>query len=350
MGKLWRRTQKGEKGGHGLVEVDLSALKTDRPSVIFLTGFFTCDTTPQHIRTALKTMAEMMADRPGAQPPADVYAWSHAGLKEIFNLAAYDLRPGSRSSKNGYRLAAGVIMPLVAQNFKMDAKGNVTGAPLPLDEAKKNLRNITFFGYSAGTITAQEAFNASLKMMKKIGYSEKDARDALHETVLISVGVMSRPGRERDRFTTLYLEATNDKLVNFKNRMWAPLRSLFSWFASKLKIQRLSDSSAIISAAVRKRNWEMRRRGDATEKQEVKTLLPKWFPVKSYHELPRYVTEDEGLSPFAKIVEYSLTNAVARDRRLSPLELMEPPAAAAPADAAAYRAKIAKAVIRPRKS
>lgn len=349
MGKLWRRSQTGEKDPNGLHEMDLSSMRIDKPSVIFLTGFFTYDKTPRHIRTAFRNINELMANRPGEQPPVDTYVWSHGGLKELFNLAAYDAAPGSRTSKNGYNLARGVIMPLVAKDFKMDANGNVTGTPLPLEEAKKNLRNVTFFAYSAGTITGQEGFNASMKMMKKIGFSEKDAREALHEVVLVSVGVMSRPGRERDRFTTLYLEANNDRLVNAKNRMWAPFRAFFNWFAKKLHIQPLSDSSAIISASVQKRNKEKQVKKDGKEvEREIKTLMPKWFPVKSLHELPRYVTEDEGLSPFAKIVEYSLTNAVARDRRLSPLELMAPPPAVEKNAAATYQAKIDKACRKPK--
>ena len=349
MGKLWRRTKDGEAGKNGLHEVDMDKLKIDKPSVIFLTGFFTYDDTPQHIRSSLMAMNEMMTARPGEKKPVDVYAWSHAGLKEAFNLAAYDALPSRFSSDNGYKLAGGVIMPLVAKDFKEDAQGNVSGTPLSLEEAKKNLRNVTFFGYSAGTITAQEGFNAALKMMKKIGYAEKDAREVLHEVVLISTGVMSRPGRERDRFTTLYLEATNDRVVNLKNKLWAPLRALFGRFAQKLKIQALSDSSAIISAAVKKKNWEMKKKGDKVEKKEVTGLLPKWFPVKSYHELPRYVTEDEGLSPFAKIVEYALTNAINRDKRLDPLSLMQPPSGVDAKDAEAYKAKIDKACIKPRK-
>ena len=349
MGKLWRRTEKGEKNPNGLLEVDMSTLAIDKPTVIFLTGFFTYDKTPQYIRSAFKSVNELMANRPGEQKPVDTYVWSHSGLAELFNIAAYDAAPGSRSSRNGYNLSRGVIMPLVAKDFKMDADGNVTGKPLPLEEAKKNLRNVTFFAYSAGTITGQECFNASMKLMKKIGYSEKDAREALHEVVMVGVGVMSRPGREKDRFTTLYLEANNDRLVNLKNRMWAPLRAMFAWFARKLQIQALSDSSAIISASVKKSNKEIRQKDGKKVERKIETMAPKWFPVRSLHELPRYVTEDEGLSPFAKIVEYSLTNAVNRDCRLSPLDLMSPPTGVDAQAAAAYTAKIDKAFIKPRK-
>lgn len=346
MGKLWQRTAKGPKNPHGLAEVDLSTLRLDRPTVIFLTGFFTYDSTPEYIRSAFKSINELVNGRPGNQPPADTYVWSHAGAKEIFNIAAYDAWPSHRTSRNGYALARGAIMPLVATDFKMDADGNVSGTPLPLDEAKKNLRNVTFFGYSAGTVTGQECFNASLKMMKKLGYSEKDAREALHEVVMIGVGSMSRPGAEKDRFTTLYLEGNNDRLVNMKNRTLSPLSTLFGWFAKKLKIKKLSATSAVVTAPIHKKSRELRRKGDKVEEREIQGMLPKWFPVKSLHELPRYVTEDEGISPFAKIVEYTLTNAVARHGRLTLDELLAPPAGVEKEAAMKYKEKISKASAR----
>ncbi len=346
MGKLWRRAHDGEKTASGLQQVDLDTLRLEKPAVIFLTGFFTYDDTPQHIRAAFKGINELThATEQGKA--AETYVWSHAGLKEIFNLAAYEAFPGKRASENGYDLSRGVIMPLVTKDFKMDAQGNVTGTPLPLDEAKKNLRNVTFFAYSAGTITAQECFNASVKMMKEVGYSDKDVREALHEVALISVGVMSRPGAEKNRFTTLYLEATNDRIVSMKNRMWTPLRSLFDWFAKKLKIRTLSPNSAIITGPVKKQDKETRMQDGKPVQKEIKGMLPKWFPFKSNHELPRYVTEDEGVSPFARIVQFSLANAVARDKLLSPLDLLPPPDGTLQAEADAYRAKIAKAVIKP---
>lgn len=348
MAKLWRKTR-DDKGKSRINEVDLTTLKIDKPSLIYLSGFFTQDKTPQYIRASLKNMEDMMASCPGERPKVDVYAWSHEGLKDVFNLTAYSIRPGSRACPAVRKLAAGVIMPLVAKDFKIDAKGKVSGTPLPLEEAKKNLRNITFFGYSAGSITAQECFNASLKMMQDVGYKEKDAREALGEVVYIGVGVMSRPAREKNRFTSLFLEATNDKIVRLKNRLWAPLRALFAHFAHKLKIEPTCDNACIISAAVAKKNWEFRIRNGETVKEKVKSLLPKWMLLKSYHEMPRYVTQDEELSPFAKMVHYGLANAVARTGPISPMQLLEPPPGADEKTAAAYRDKISKAYVKPKK-
>jgi len=348
MGKLWQRSQNGDNQPQ-LQQVDLTTLRISRPSVFFLTGFFTYDSTPQNIHSALSTMEKMMARRPGEQQPVDVYAWSHSGLREVFNLAAYNAVPSQRSSHNGYDVARGIIMPLVADNFKIGADGEPTGTPLPLEEARKNLRNVTFFGYSAGTITAQETYNASLKMMTKIGYSEKDAKKALNEVVLVGAAVMSRPGRERNRFTTLYMEANNDRLVKIKNRLWAPLRAMFAWCAHRLKIEPLSDSSVLISAAVKKSGFQTEDAGDKSLQEKFNALVRKRFPIKSYHELPRYVTEDEHLSSFARIVQYGLTNAVNRTGPVTPLDLLEPPKGVPAPDAQTFREKIAKAKLHPKR-
>ncbi len=343
MGKLWQRSR-DDQDQPRLQAVDLSALKINAPTVIFLTGFFTYDDTPEYISGALKTMEELVDKAPGDTSGTNVYAWSHAGLKEIFNLAAYDGLPSRRASHNGFDLAKAVIMPLVAEGFAEDASGKVSGKPLPLDVARQNLRNVTLFGYSAGTITAQECYNASLLLMKQVGFSDKDAKAALHEVVLISAGVMSRPKQEKDRFTTLYLEANNDVLVRWKNRLWEPLRAMFSWATHKLRIDKLSDRSLRISATVNKQNFEVKKKKDGqTFREKFNGLVPNWFPVKSYHELPRYVTEDENLSSFARIVKYGMANALARDRLLAPLELLSAPPGVDGADAAAFKTKVDKA-------
>jgi hypothetical protein len=348
MAKLWHRA-KNKDDDAKVEEVDLAALKISRPSLIFLTGFFTYDKKSDDIASALTTMDDMMAARPGEKKPLDIYVWSHRGLSEVFNLAAYHLAPGRHASRAGQALAKAVIMPLVADNFALKPDGTAVGTPLPLDEVKKRLRNITLFGYSAGTITAQEGFNASLRMMRQIGYAEKDARAALREVVLVGTGVISRPGQERSRFTTLYMEASNDLVVTVKNRVWAPLRAIFARFAKHLKIRHLSPSSTILTTAVSKKRYEIREKDGKQIRTEVRGTLPRWLPLKSYHELPRYITQDEGFSEFAKIALYSLTNAVNRTQSATPKDLLAPPAALDAAAAKAYRDKIGKATLPPKK-
>lgn len=354
MAKLWQRTHTAD-GKSQLHDISLTDLRITRPSVIYLSGFMTTDSQPGFIAGGLKRLEEAMGHRPAPHDAEDVdlYAWSHSSLTNVFNMAAYNLCPQSRASAASYALAQGVIMPLVVKDFKIDGDGNLSGTPLPAEEAKRNLRNITFFGYSAGTITAQECFNASLKMMKQLGYTADAARDVLHDVALVSAGNVSRPSKEKDRFTTVYLVASNDRIIRAKNRIWAPLKTLFARYARNLNIKKLSAASAFISAAVSKQSVEWRMAKGKTWQERIRPLIPSWTFIKSYHELPHYVTHDESLSQFAKIVNFALTNAVARapvyaggdGKRLDPLEMIQPPKGIPAADAAAYNAKIEKAMV-----
>lgn len=342
MAKLWRRPNSNEAAQPDAVEVDLPNLRIDKPSIVFLNGFFVMDNNPSWVAASLKAMEDLMAHRPAGGPPVNVYSWTHAGLKDSFNVVSYWAKPNSACCPAVQKLAEGLIMPLVADGFKVDDKGVATGTPLKLEDAKKNLRNLTLFGYSAGGVTGQECFNASLFMMKQIGYSEKDAREALHEIVAINVGTPTRPKKEKERFTTLYLEAANDKIVQIKNRLWEPLKNIFARFGQPLKIKPLGGHAAMITASVSRRSHhEKKLLNGKTVKEKVRNLLPSFLSIiKTYHELPRYVTEDEEFSPFAKMVQYGLTNAVARTGSVEPLQLLEPPAGTEKAIAAAYSEKI----------
>lgn len=345
MAKLWQRSRTSD-GKSQLHEIALDNLKIEKPSMIFLCGFFTTDDQPGFIAGGLKRLEQITANRPGAQTPVDLYAWSHTSLRNVFNLAAYNLRPQTRYSGPAEKLARGLILPLVAEGIRDNGDGSIAATPLPEDTARKNLRNITFFSYSAGTIVGQECFNASMKMMQQAGYTAEKARDLLQEVVMISAGNISRPSKEKNRFTTLYLIASNDRLIAAKNRIWRPLKTLFARFARRLNIKQMSGTSALISAAVTKAKWETVSRDNAAdEKRRISPLFPSWTMVKSYHELPHYITTDENLNQFAKIVHYSATNAINRTAKLSPLALLEPPAGVPEQTAAAFRTKIRKAVV-----
>jgi len=345
MGKLWQKSR-GADNKSRLDEVPLSALLVDRPSIFFLTGFFTVDSAKQSIAGSIKAVEAAL---PVGEKPA-VYAWSHGSLAEFFNFAAYNAMPNHAAAHSGYELAAAIIMPLVAENFQRGVDERVSGRPLPLAEAQKNLRNVTLFGYSAGTILAQECYNAALDMMQDIGFSKKDAQAALNEVVLISAGVMSRPQREQNRFTTVYLAASNDRLVLMKERVWEPLRAVFASIETKMRIEKLSPRSIHISAPVRKKPWRLSEQSGKSFRAKLESLAPAWFPAKSNHELKRYLAEDETDNPFARIVRYTLANALRRTSQQDPLQLIQPPQEV-PADIAApYRSAIDAAAARPREN
>lgn len=345
MGKLWQRSR-GADNKSRLDAVALADLRIDRPSVFFLTGFFTLDRARQSIAGSIKAVERALP--PGEKPA--VYAWSHGSLAEFFNFAAYNAMPARASARSGYDLAAAIILPLVAENFQRAPDGRVTGQPRPLAAAQKNLRNVTLFGYSAGTILAQECYNAALDMMQDIGFAPTAAKAALNEVVLISAGVMSRPARERDRFTTVYLAASNDRLVRMKERVWEPLRAAFATLETKMRIEKLSPRSILISAPVRKKPWRLSEQAGKSFREKLGSLAPAWFPAKSNHELKRYLAEDETVSPFAPIIRHTLANALRRTALKDPLDLLQPQPDTPADGAAVYRAAIEDALLQPRQT
>ena len=194
MGKLWDRTVTAD-GKSQLNEVALDSVKITGPTLVYLSGFLTNNNRPDYVAGGIKRMEELLKDRTAEHAAPKIYAWSHTSLKNLFNLALYNMNPSKRSSDAGYDIGASILMPLVCDNFSRDANNKASGTPLPLEQAQKNLRNITLFGYSAGSVVAQETFNATLKMMQDVGFDEKNARKALNEVVLVSVG--SRTPRSR---------------------------------------------------------------------------------------------------------------------------------------------------------
>ncbi|MDE2337437.1 MAG: hypothetical protein KGL10_09000 [Alphaproteobacteria bacterium] len=334
-----------------LVEVPLDQARITRPTVVYLSGFLTNNNRPGYVAGRIKSMEELLQEAFPQNLP-QIYGWSHTSLRNLFNLAFYNSRPSQRSSDAGFDIGAAVLMPLVAKDFSRDAKGRVSGAPLPIEEAKKNLRNVTIFGYSAGAIVAQETYNATLRMMKDIGYAEKDARGLLSEVVLVAAGVFSRYTKEKGRFTTLYLVASNDRMMRAKNLIWGTLGTVYNKLARRKKdgkelvIRSLSATSAMVSAPVRPTyyQWQYDENGKRKEKKYFRPLYPKWTHRRSYHELAHYITRDENNNAFANTACYALVNALNRKSRPAPLDLLQPPRGMAATDA--YKAKIAAAVRR----
>jgi len=357
MAKLWRKTKDAE-GKSKLEEIDQLSLELNKPTVIFLSGFFTTNKQPGHIAGAIKHLEEVLGDGADVSSQVDLYAWSHKSLANLFNLVSYNTRPHRASSGAANKLARNIILPLVATDIKTDEKtGRLTGTPRPEAEARTRLSNLTLFGYSAGTILAQETFNAARDMMREMGFEKKHARSLLNDVVLISTGNMSRPTKEKGRFTTLYLAATNDRLVKLKNRMWLSLKEMFISLSGKLTIRPLSDTSLLIAAPVKRNMWVMKKMRDGQEKlQKIQKLYPKWSPRASFHELPHYTTNDDTQNEFASIVTNALTNAIRRDSRLQVMDLLEPASPLLPTAAnanammvneQAYRQRIKNAVHKP---
>ncbi len=333
-GKLWHRVIQ-EDGAVALKEVSLETLQITRPTLIYLSGFLTNNDQPGYVSGSIKRMEELLKSAPEGTVQPDIYGWSHKGLSNLFNLAAYDTLPSRYSSNAGYILAHHILMPLVSQQVGHRPDGTTIYNPLSLDEATRRLRNVTFFGYSAGSIVAQETFNATLKMMKTIGYQEKDARKLLKEVVLVAVGSISRPTKETDRFITVSLVASNDRINRFKNWAWGAIGTLRRSFTTsytrrknrkRLSIRPLSPSSIFINAAARPSLYEYKT-NDAGEriKKNFDPLYPVWMHRRSYHELPHYITTDDKNNDFSRIALYAVAAALNRTSTPDPLKLIELP-------------------------
>ncbi len=348
MSKLWFRTRTAQ-GASQLNEVDLSTFTVTEPTVIYLSGFLTTNAQPGFIAGAIKRLEEMLGHRtPDEARPAKIYAWSHSSLANLFNMAAYNGMPATRSSKAGMIFARNVLLPLVARDITDHAHGRISATPLDHDTARTNLRNLTLLTYSAGTVTAQESFNAAHKLMRQTGMDDATIRDLLGEVVVISTGNVSRATKEKNRFTTIYLVASNDIVVRAKNALWAPLRTLASKVMRQhpdaLRAEKIGDAALLVTARIDNAQWEWRLGPEGkTWRAKINRLLPAWTFINSNHELPYYITHDEKLTPFANIALYSLTNAIGRTRKLSVEDVIAPPASRPDAEAAPYRAKIAAA-------
>jgi hypothetical protein len=308
MAKLWKMMREA-KGKSQLQEIELQTLAISSPTVIYLTGFRTTDSHSREIAVSLLHMKRLLRDKSGKTTPPEIYAWSYSDLSNIFNLLSYNCRPEQNYSPTAQKLATSVIMPLVSENDQ----------PLPRAEAQKRLRNVTFFGYSAGTIVAQEIFNASLSMMQNVGYTPEDARELLHEVVLVSAGNVSRQNKEQKRFTTLYLAGSDDGVIRWKDRLWSPRQYLLARQSGQLTIEKLSDTSLLITAS--------------TKKQK-----------SSPHDLEHYTTKDDDHSQFSKIALHALINAVNRTTTLNVFQLLEPLASHTPQETAAYLGRIKRAM------
>jgi hypothetical protein len=320
-------------------EVALTDVNITRPTMVYLSGFLTNDDRNDYVIGSMRRMTELIGNRPEIRQQPDIYGWTHTDLKNLFNLAVYNTFPGTRSSQAGYRVGSAILMPLVAKDFAYDEKsGKASGLPLPPEEARKNLKNVTLFGYSAGTVVAQETYNATRKMMRQIGFDDKTASELLKDVVLISTGAISRTTKERDRYTTVTLIASNDRINRAKNWIWGTVGSALQYLklqtsawgphSKDLTITPLSETSLHATTSIRPSlyEWQYDKDGQRSHKRPIDPLYPKWQPRRSYHELPPYITTDDKNNQFSRIALYSLINAFNRSGRITPQELIQIPA------------------------
>lgn len=330
MAKLWEKLGSA-KDNSDLAEVDMSHLKITSPTVIYLPGKDQADGSPTELSKGINFVNKLFSDLP--QPPK-VYLYSHnrkysgqkGNLSSIFRIAAYSYLPHFSTSP-AKKLAKNVIMPLVTDD---------DGKPLPLDVAKQNLRNVTLLGYCLGSVAAQEVHNASMRMMKKAGFSKEDARAALREIVLVSFATFTRPDREDDRYTTVAFMHRDDLFINAKNVLVMPVEKVIDTSAQlatlnlgseKLNIKPLSDTSLVVTASAR----EALVKSLPLQKKKYiinNVRLRRWNFLASNHAATDYISDADTSNQFSRMVEYALKNAVTRKDRARPIDLLNEPAGA----------------------
>jgi hypothetical protein len=360
--KLWEKTGTA-KNNSDLVEVDQSKLDLSKPTVVFFPGQLTNESAPDFISKDLNEVKELFRDMP-EQP--QVYLWSHPHknhpkkkfslswifsaavhrlsfgripeapineLSAVFRLAAYTVT-GQRSTTSLAReQARKLIMPLVT---------DANGKPLPFEQAQKNLRKLTLVGYCIGNLSVQEVFNGALSLMKKSGFKKKDARNLLKEIVLVSFASFAEPQAEHHRYTTVSLIHNDDSMLRKRERLFHPLRRIFSHFSRRLRVKQLSDTSVLISGTNMGKWWDRKKPAQKEVIEDVR--LPAWRKDAFNHFMSDYVNTNDKASQFSRIVQYSLINAVSRTDTVKPVELLKAPAAVdKTAETASYERKITAA-------
>jgi len=311
-------------------KVELSDVTIDRPTVVYLPGRGQSDSHPEELSKGVHFVNKLCAD---LETPPPVYIWSHSdkynksNIRSLFHVAAVNY--GWRySSPAGKELASGLIGPLVLTS---------EGKPLPYEQVQNNLRNLTLLGYCLGSTTAQEVYNASLKMMYDAGFPRGQARLLLREVVLISFANFTRPRKERHRFTTLSIVNTDDVFIGVKNlivnTIMRPISSTiktagrlaiaFTGATDKLKIKKLSTSSALVTSAVK---------GNLVRhfmREAVANVTRGRWKWTTSHDARSYVTDDES-SQLAGIAKRGIMNGVGaygagRTSKLNALDLLKDP-------------------------
>lgn len=326
MAKLWRKGTDGQPQ-----EVDLATLSITSPTVIFLPGHLTRDYRPDIVATGLVAFETMLQD--DAKPLPQIYVWSYTHTQKFSHLTRYRLFPNHTARPSAKNVARGVLLPLVS---------DADGKPLPLATAKKNLRNITFVGHSAGNIFAEEVFNAAFGMMKKMGYAKAEARDVLSEVVNVSLGTVAKAVNRKKRFSSVYMTNTDDLYIRGKNRIFHPLKSIFNRFTHRrpLKIRQVTPNSLLVTAAAHGK-WRQRHK-DVREKG-IDIILPRRDIRHTNHGFYNYVTEDSSTSQIAHIASSAVVSSLGRDSDFTVTDLLTPRESLGAAEKAVYESRIAKA-------
>jgi hypothetical protein len=327
MNKLWRKDV-DENGDVNLHEIAEEGINLDKPSVVFFSGLSTTKTGLNFVKGAIGHVEDMLGGLDnGVAENANIYAWQYStkgnNFKNAFN---YNTFPNRFYSKDARKFIYEFMLPMIATdtsyNFK---KKKVSGKKRPFKDVEASFNNLTFLAYSYGSVFSQEVYNGTKAVMHDLGFSKKETRLLLSKIHLISMGAVSSPMKEKNRFTSITMVATNDRISKHKGRIWWSLGEYFARAARKLTIKKLSKRSTYISAPVQKDLFTPKqdRQGNIVMRN-IRHIFPKWWPRHSYHELPHYTTDRDFDNEFSKIARFALNNSVKREGALLPHKMIAP--------------------------
>lgn len=329
MSVLWKKT-KLTNGKSNLEAMQAGGVTLERPTVIFLTGVSTTMSQPKFVSGAISHLNDMMNSfGENNSENTDVFAWSYASKRSNFkSMFAYNAMPNDYASKHAVKFVNDFLLPHIADDVVLDKKGYLqSGKKKSVKEVNNAFQNLTLIAYSFGSVFSQEIYNALNDTMKTLGYSKSNTRFLISRIHQISLGAVSRPMQEDNRYTSVCLVATNDAISNHKRRLYWSFKELSAAYTKKLSIRKLSKRSWYISAPVQKELWEQNQDedGNIVMRNVVRPLFPKWWVRHSHHELPHYTTDQHESNQFAKIARFALINSIQRTRALRPDEMIAPP-------------------------
>jgi hypothetical protein len=137
-----------------------------------------------------------------------------------------------------------------------------------VEGVRDNLSNITLFGQSRGTSFAREIENALADVMKSTGYDDvEERRELVGQIHLLGTGSISRAvDVDGSRFSTVFIEGTNDKVAEVLNRFKSPTPEGHD----QMSIYRMPGSGILVVADIPLKIEYAKRREDGSE--EVITL------------------------------------------------------------------------------
>lgn len=171
---------------------------------------------------------------------ADVYD-SELQIISAYYPPGYDLRAARSNYNNKAELHEdGNYQPFVDQLVQkqfLPLVANISGdgnpTRLSLEQASKNLRNITMLGYSYGGVVIAEIGNCLCETMQRLGYSDAEISAATRQVNVITAGSTALYGHDKANFSGLHVLNIGDAMVGLRSNNIAVAKNLINHSTAK---------------------------------------------------------------------------------------------------------------------